>query len=55
LRAPGTVSTGMLMPLAAPGSDPLQGGPEMRAITPDAVLEELRYLLALCEQRHANS
>jgi heptosyltransferase-2/heptosyltransferase-3 len=49
LRAPGTASTGLLMP-SAPDSAPLQGGPEMRAITPDAVLNEVRYLLTLCEQ-----
>jgi len=53
LRAPGTVSTGILMPAAGPHTDPLQGGPEMRAITPEAVLVELRYLLALCEQPQA--
>jgi hypothetical protein len=35
---------------SAPDSAPLQGGPEMRAITPDAVLNEVRYLLTLCEQ-----
>jgi heptosyltransferase-2/heptosyltransferase-3 len=54
LRAPGTASTGVLMP-SAPDTDPLQGGPEMQAITPDAVLDELRFLLALCEQRHARA
>jgi heptosyltransferase III len=54
LRAPGTVSTGLLMP-AAPSTNPLQGGPEMLAITSDAVLAELRYLLSLCEQERARA
>ena len=48
LRAPGTTSTGVLMPMG-PDADPLQGGPEMRAITPEAVIEQVRYLLTLCE------
>jgi ADP-heptose:LPS heptosyltransferase len=48
LRAPGSVSTGVLTPMG-PDADPLQGGPEMRALSPDAVLEQVRYLLTLCE------
>jgi heptosyltransferase-2/heptosyltransferase-3 len=41
LRAPGTTPTGKL----DVGSDALEGGPEMRAITPEMVISEIEQLL----------